>query len=175
MSEQSSKMTYPFVKSTPIPELNPSLRNDFLKSYNLTSFAQSLARTKQDGSKGIKLRKSYKNHISDLEGKSYIPQPSMVSNPPGDPAAIDRTLSMLASIPPAAQGDFENAHPKIEIYDKNYLLNTMEFEINGFGGVPGFDASKLALDDTIDKKKEKKRKLENGEDSESKRRITLNF
>ncbi len=33
--------------------------------YNLIDIAKSVARTKADGSKGVKLRKTYKNHIKD--------------------------------------------------------------------------------------------------------------
>ncbi|PVH16257.1 uncharacterized protein CXQ87_004129 [Candidozyma duobushaemuli] len=60
----------------------PSPLDNLLKMYGLEPIAKSLERTKPDGSKGVKLRKSYKNHIQDLPGKHQIPpakaQPDLI-------------------------------------------------------------------------------------------------
>ncbi|KAL2068451.1 hypothetical protein VTL71DRAFT_16549, partial [Oculimacula yallundae] len=41
------------------------LREDLFERYDLYGIAKTVARTNPDGSKGIKLRKTYKNHIKD--------------------------------------------------------------------------------------------------------------
>lgn len=47
------------------PARLPPLSQDLFERYNLTEIAKTVARTKDDGSKGVKLRKTYKNHIKD--------------------------------------------------------------------------------------------------------------
>lgn len=153
-----------FVSKDPIDKLQPSLRDDVISLYGLKDIADALARTKPDGSKGVKLRKSYKSHIQDLPGRHSIPTPNAISNfSLEDQSKTDRNLSMLASVPLQSQNDFVNAHPPIETLNLEFLTKAMNFEITGPNGVPGFDASKLAMDDsTTDslKLKSKKRKAE---------------
>jgi len=50
---------------TPHPARGPDLKQDLYALYGLNDIAKSVARTKPDGSKGVKLRKTYKNHIKD--------------------------------------------------------------------------------------------------------------
>lgn len=50
----------------------PTPKDNLIKLYGLIPVTKSLARTNPDGSKGVKLRKSYKNHIQDLPGKHQI-------------------------------------------------------------------------------------------------------
>lgn len=52
----------------------PNPLDDLISVYGLQDLSQQVARTNSDGSKAIKLRKSYKNQISELSGKfSTIP------------------------------------------------------------------------------------------------------
>ncbi|EDO18030.1 hypothetical protein Kpol_1045p14 [Vanderwaltozyma polyspora DSM 70294] len=52
----------------------PNPMDDLITQYQLDELSQQVARTNTDGSKAVKLRKSYKNQISDLSGKfSTIP------------------------------------------------------------------------------------------------------
>lgn len=52
----------------------PNPLDDLISVYGLQDLSQQVARTNADGSKAIKLRKSYKNQISELSGKfSTIP------------------------------------------------------------------------------------------------------
>jgi len=53
------------VCKTPITRARPDLRQDMFTLYKLEDIAKSIARTNPDGSKGVKLRKTYKNHIKD--------------------------------------------------------------------------------------------------------------
>ena len=41
------------------------MREDLFDRYNLYGIAATVARNNPDGSKGVKLRKTYKNHIMD--------------------------------------------------------------------------------------------------------------
>lgn len=47
----------------------PNPLDDLISVYGLQDLSQQVARTNADGSKAIKLRKSYKNQISELSGK----------------------------------------------------------------------------------------------------------
>ncbi|KAG0680877.1 RNA polymerase II holoenzyme/mediator subunit [Pichia californica] len=127
-----------------IPSVQPTLRDDVIRLYNIQSLAQSLTRVNLDGSKGVKLRKSYKSHISDLPGKHNIP-------------TDNKNFVQLALMP-------ENpdlTKPKIEPFNIDYLNKVLNLEKTGPNGIPGFDSSKLALSnmDYSDSKKEKKRKI----------------
>ncbi|SZF06369.1 unnamed protein product [Blumeria hordei] len=50
---------------TPHSPAIPDLKEDLFEMYGLEAIAKSVARTNPDGSKGVKLRKTYKNHIKD--------------------------------------------------------------------------------------------------------------
>ncbi|CCF60804.1 hypothetical protein KAFR_0L01940 [Kazachstania africana CBS 2517] len=47
----------------------PNPLDDLISVYGLDDLARQVARTNSDGSKAVKLRKSYKNQISDISGK----------------------------------------------------------------------------------------------------------
>lgn len=52
----------------------PSPLDDLISLYGLQDLSRQVARTNPDGTKAVKLRKSYKNQINDLSGKfSVIP------------------------------------------------------------------------------------------------------
>ncbi|SCV01507.1 LANO_0F12112g1_1 [Lachancea nothofagi CBS 11611] len=52
----------------------PNPLDDLISVYGLQDLSQQVARTNADGTKAVKLRKSYKNQINDLSGKfSVIP------------------------------------------------------------------------------------------------------
>ncbi|SCU97620.1 LADA_0H07228g1_1 [Lachancea dasiensis] len=52
----------------------PNPLDDLISVYGLQNISQQVARTNPDGTKAVKLRKSYKNQINDLSGKfSVIP------------------------------------------------------------------------------------------------------
>lgn len=150
-----------FVSDKAVEPSRPSLRDDVFALYNLKGIADALARTKPDGSKGVKLRKSYKSHVQDLPGRHAIPTPNAVANfTPEEQAKTDRNLSMLASVPLQSQNDFINAHPPIQPIPLDVLTRTLNFEITGPNGVPGFDSAKLAMDDDAPDFKTRKRKAE---------------
>jgi mediator of RNA polymerase II transcription subunit 19, fungi type len=125
------------------PPLQPSLFDDVIRLYGIDELAKSLARTKPDGSKGVKLRKSYKSHVADLPGKHAIP-------------IEDKSFAHIALMPD--NPDFTK--PEIKPFSMEYLGKVIDLEKSGPNGVPGFDASKLALSglDITDGKREKKRK-----------------
>lgn len=52
----------------------PNPLDDLISAYGLQDLSRQVARTNPDGTKAVKLRKSYKNQINDLSGKfSVIP------------------------------------------------------------------------------------------------------
>ncbi|KAG7735095.1 hypothetical protein KL948_000661 [Ogataea haglerorum] len=121
--------------------VRPSFDTDVIRLYGLHPIAQSLARVNPDGSKGVKLRKSYKNHVADLPGKHAIP--------------TERTLSPIVFRPDNPDlGDVQ-----LKQYPLEQLKALFSFEKSSINGVPGFDSSKLAID-SLDSsaKKERKRK-----------------
>lgn len=107
---------------------NPTPLDNLLALYGLEPVARSLARTNPDGSKGVKLRKSYKNHIQDLPGKHQVP-PSR----PIPPALLDPAISQAPDI-------ISSIKPEL-------LENALRFEKTPLGGIPGFNTSDLAIND----------------------------
>lgn len=108
--------------------LTPTPTDNLLKKYGLESITKSLARTNPDGSKGVKLRKSYKNHIQDLPGKHQI--------------------SPNKSIPPGLMDPNLDKHPDIIQPLNNDLLNkAIKFDKTPVNGIPGFNSSDLAIND----------------------------
>lgn len=99
-----------------------------MELYGLGDIVRSLARTNPDGSKGVKLRKSYKNHIQDLAGKHQIPAPKPVP------------LTLLD--PGIAQ-----APDLIKEMDQEKLRVALQFDKTPFDGIPGFNTSELAIND----------------------------
>lgn len=75
MTDQTIPSYYYYIDPTmnySIQQPNPL--DDLISVYQLTDLSRQVARTNMDGTKAIKLRKSYKNQISDLSGKfSVIP------------------------------------------------------------------------------------------------------
>lgn len=70
MNEQTLPSYYYYVD----PEVTyqsqrPNPLDDLISVYGLQDISQQVARTNTDGSKAIKLRKSYKNQITELSGK----------------------------------------------------------------------------------------------------------
>lgn len=126
-----------------ISSLRPKLTDDVIRLYHIDDLADALARTNPDGSKGVKLRKSYKSHIVDLPGKHVIP-------------TEDKSFLRIALQP--ENPDF--AKTEIQTFEMNYLEKVINMEKTGPNGVHGFDSAKLALasPESIDAKKEKKRK-----------------
>ncbi|QWU89077.1 hypothetical protein CA3LBN_003400 [Candidozyma haemuli] len=107
---------------------SPSPLDNLLKMYGLEPIAKSLERTKPDGSKGVKLRKSYKNHIQDLPGKHQIPPAKAV------PAALlDPNLSQQPDL--------------IHELDADLLNHALKFEKTPVNGIPGFNPAELAISD----------------------------
>ncbi|CDK26718.1 unnamed protein product [Kuraishia capsulata CBS 1993] len=119
--------------------MRPSFKQDLLRIYALDSVSNSVARTNPDGKKGVKLRKSYKNHITELPGKHDIPK--------------DRDLSPLVFGPPR-----EGVQPEIKTFDIEELKSLVSFERSSINGIPGFDPSKLAMEDKMSPGSDKKAK-----------------
>ncbi|CAI5760658.1 unnamed protein product [Candida verbasci] len=136
-----------YTKSDPTP------LDNLLKKYNLESIAKSLTRVNPDGSKGVKLRKSYKNHIQDLPGKHQIS-----SSKPISPNLLDPQISELPDI--------------INPLDQSLLNRALKFDKTPINGIPGFNISDLAIndqqvsirndDDDENEKKKRKKKIQNG-------------
>lgn len=119
--------------------------------------AKSLARTNYDGSKGVKLRKSYKNHIQDLTGKHQIS-----SLKPIQEGLLNPTVAQAPDL--------------IKELDPQLLSQALKFEKTSINGIPGFNTADLAINDQqtlmrrdeVDsdemKKNKRKRKIQNGGD-----------
>lgn len=123
---QSSQLTNyyqeSYSRSSPVP------LDNLLTMYGLEDIAQSLARTKSDGSKGVKLRKSYKNHIADLPGKHLIPPLN-----PIPPQLLDPGLALAPHV--------------IKEIDPALLRQALRFDKTPINGIPGFNTADLAIND----------------------------
>ncbi|KAI3404211.2 ROX3 [Candida oxycetoniae] len=106
----------------------PTPLDNLVRLYNLEPIAKQLARTNPDGSKNVKLRKSYKAHIQDLPGKHQIPPSKSIAIGLMDP-----------SIP---------RHPDIiREFDQDLLGKALRFDRTPISGIPGFNALDLAVND----------------------------
>ncbi|AOA63408.1 RNA polymerase II mediator complex subunit [Komagataella phaffii CBS 7435] len=139
---------------------DPSPQLNFISTFNLDQIAKSVARTNSDGTKDVKLRKSYKSHISDLLGKHYISK--------------EHNLSPIVFGPPP---DFV----KLEPFDKDYLSRTLTFEKSSMNGIAGFDPRKLAMNDQVIEEKKPKRKhktispAESEQEQNKRRHVQVHF
>lgn len=97
--------------------------------YGLEPIAKSLARTNADGSKGVKLRKSYKNHIQDLPGKHQI----VGGQKPIPAGLLDPMVAQAPDI--------------IKELDPELLSRGLRFEKTPINGIPGFNTADLAIND----------------------------
>ncbi|KAI5963040.1 ROX3 [Candida pseudojiufengensis] len=109
---------------------NPTPLNNLIKQYNLENLTASLSRTKPDGSKNVKLRKSYKAHIQDLPGKHSIPSNSNLEKLHN---LLDPNLSSITQ--------------PINPIDSNLLNNAIKFDKTPINGIPGFNVVDLAIND----------------------------
>lgn len=107
---------------------SPTPVDNLLKVYGLECVARLLARTNLDGSKGVKLRKSYKNHISDLPGKHQV---SLAK--PVNPQILDPAMATAPNI--------------ISPLDPSLLKLALQFDKTPSGGIPGFNPADLAIND----------------------------
>ncbi|KAH3677187.1 hypothetical protein WICMUC_001768 [Wickerhamomyces mucosus] len=128
--ETESVLNYYYIDSTNIYKKSaPHPTQDLISLYNLNNIANSVARLSEDGTTGVKLRKSYKAHISDLPGKhSIIPK--------------ERTISPIVFAP-----DREGAPIVIKNFDAKPLSYNIDFDKSSDTGIPGFDPSNLAIGD----------------------------
>lgn len=120
--------------------------------------AQSLARVNSDGSKSVKLRKSYKNHILDLPGKHQVPGPKPING-----ALLDPNLAHQPDV--------------IKEINAELLNQALRFDKTPINGIPGFNTADLAINDqhtlmrgddmseTDDYKKKRKKRQQNGGDT----------
>lgn len=135
----------------------PSPTQNLLDLYQLDNLVSSVARNNPDGTKGIKLRKSYKSHISDLPGKH-------------NSISTARDISPIVFRP-----KFEGvAEEKVEIkpLDPGYLQDKLRFDRTPDTGIPDFDVNDLAVGDMVVKggDETKKRKKKPTDEESAKRR-----
>lgn len=109
---------------------SPTPLDNLLRVYGLESITKSIARTNPDGSKGVKLRKSYKNHIQDLPGKHHIPAGKLVPM-----ALLDPLIGQHSDI--------------VKPLSPNLLDQALRFEKTSLNGIPGFDTADLAISDQL--------------------------
>lgn len=150
-SEDESKYYYIDAKQS-YETLAPSLRSDVIRLYGLLDIADSVARVNTEGTKGVRLRKSYKSHIADLPGKYTIPK--------------DRTLSPVICAP----DNPDMIRPEMKQFDVEELKRLFNFQKSSINGIPGFDANQLG----IGSNGSRKRKMEDGEGN-AKRRFKVRF
>ncbi|QOU21842.1 hypothetical protein BRETT_002006 [Brettanomyces bruxellensis] len=151
--EESTGDEYYYIdKNQHYETLKPSLRTDVIRDYGLLELAESVARTNPDGTKGVKLRKSYKSHIADLPGKYTIPKGT--------------TLSPIICVP----DNPDMIQPEIKPFEIERLKRLFNFEKSSVNGIPGFDASKLAIGSSDFSDKNRKRMSSPDERSDLKRR-----
>lgn len=150
-------LTYLKLTSATYSYPSPSPIENLLSMYGLEPIAKKLARTKSDGSKGVKLRKSYKNHIQDLPGKHQIPDSKPLNGQLLDPEV-------------AQQSDI------IKELNSELLNVALKLDRTPINGIPGFVTADLAINDqhtlmrgddmsdNDEHKKKRKKKAQNGND-----------
>jgi len=131
MSEVNTSNPYYYYidPNTNYTKTKPHPTNNLIDLYSLNNIANSVARLNNDGTKGVKLRKSYKAHINEL--------PGIKTN-----FAKDHTISPIVFAP-----EREGVPIKINQFNENLLSNLLKFEKTNDGGIQGFDINKLGLSD----------------------------
>lgn len=116
----------------------PSGCDNLTSLYGLDSLAASVARF--DPATGVKrkLRKSYKNEISDLPGKHTIPGPNET--------AENWSLVNIARQPP--RFDPSKPPPELKKINEKALENGLAFDRSPLNGIPDFNVALLATDFT---------------------------
>ncbi|GMM36316.1 Rox3 protein [Saccharomycopsis crataegensis] len=145
----------------------PSPKQNLIELYGLNSLALSVARTNPDGTKGVKLRKSYKSHISDLPGKHTI-------------IDTEKDISPVVFRPVYENDANDTSKTEIKTLDMNFLLDKLRFDRTPDSGIPNFDVANLAVSDSStlknggisngDSEGKKRKKKSTGNDEDSKRR-----
>ncbi|SCU95352.1 LAME_0F11826g1_1 [Lachancea meyersii CBS 8951] len=177
MEDHISPAYYYYVDpSTLYQPQQPNPLDDLISVYGLQDISQQVARTNPDGTKAVKLRKSYKNQINDLSGKfSIIPTrengkggdiaPVLFQNNPDMMNQVHRTPDMSseqwrqlmcerdASLFDAQSMDWEVCQTVLSQFERSHPA---EFQTHGF------QAEDLAFDldgsgNTIKARKRKNR------------------
>lgn len=94
----------------------------------MENIAKAFARTNPDGSKGVKLRKSYRNHIQDLSGRHQVSAPRQIP------------MELLDPLMGQSRDIIKELDPKL-------LSQAMTFDRTPANGIPGFRSSDLAISD----------------------------
>lgn len=131
--------SYYLFGTVPRQQTEPLVKSDLLQMYGLEALAKLVARTNPDGSKAVKLRKLYKGHIALLPGKHPVPK--------------ERTLLPVVFVPTKEEQGLPPATIKLFKDSKEgqlALLQAVQFQRSGDGGIPGFDPAELAIDDAQD-------------------------
>ena len=152
----------------------PNPMEDLITVYHLDDISRLVARTNEDGTKAVKLRKSYKNQITDLSGKfSSIPNrenrkggeiahilfqnnPDMMNQVHRSPDMTDEQwrealMNVDASLFQAPNMDWEVCQSVLSQFDRSYPTE--------FQNDPNFHVDDLAFDlDGTGKSNAKKRK-----------------
>lgn len=129
----------------------PHPTQNLISLYNLDTIAESVARLNEDGTKGVKLRKSYKAHMTDLSAKSA-------------PIGTVRTLSPVVFAP-----EREGAPIRIEPFEPTMLKYNVSFDRTPETGIPGFDPAELGIGDGNQGTKRKSKNK--GDESQKRRRV----
>ncbi|KAH3672154.1 hypothetical protein WICPIJ_010123 [Wickerhamomyces pijperi] len=136
-----------YIKSRPHPT------QDLLALYGLERLANSVARLNDDGSKGVKLRKSYKAHISELTGKHNIQE--------------DREYKLSYTV---FAPDRESPPIEFRSFDPKALSYKIGFSRTPESGIPGFNPVDLAIGDGVSSAK-RKLKVQAGVEDPKRRRV----
>lgn len=134
MPAPMSKDNLYLLSDTTYPKPSPSGTQNLTKLFGLSDLAASVARFDPETNQKRKLRKSYKNQISDLPGKHSIPQGSTNSSD---------SILQLARQPPRI--DPNQAPPPLQpALDQDLLSRALSLDRTPATGIPDFDVSLLA-------------------------------
>lgn len=114
----------------------PSGCDNLTSLYGLDNLAGSVARFDPATGEKRKLRKSYKNEISDLPGKHTIPGPNET--------AENWSLVNIARQPP--RFDPSKPPPELKRMNEKALENGLAFDRSPLNGIPDFNVALLATD-----------------------------
>ncbi|CCE65197.1 hypothetical protein TPHA_0K00630 [Tetrapisispora phaffii CBS 4417] len=153
----------------------PNPLNDLISQYDLDDISQQVARTNTDGSKAVKLRKSYKNQIAELSGK-FSNIPTRENGKGGEIAQVlfQNNPDMMANVTTTQDMTEEEyrtamANRDMALFGKNNMDWDMASTVlsqfdrsfpSEFQNVQGFNIDDLAFDlDGTGRSNSKKRKV----------------
>ena len=144
MDESTIPAYYYYINPDTIYEpQQPNPLDDLISVYGLNDISRQVARTNLDGSKAVKLRKSYKNQIADISGR-FTTIPTRENGKGGEISSVlfnNANMGDAVAVVPNAL-DWDLCEDVVSQFEKSYPT---EFQ-NSAAAPGGFQIEDLAFD-----------------------------